>query len=118
MILLGFLMISENISAQSKKKSKASHKSQITEWKEARNGAAISVKWKLDVGHVSSDGSVSCFIHDNSDHFASEHRVNVYNCNVAVHHDDVIIVTGATFGANDMGEVNLTASSVVNKGIE
>jgi len=117
-ILLGVLMMPENISAQTKKKSKVSHKSQIAEWKEARNGAAISVKWKLDVGHVSSDGSVLCFIHDNTDHFASEHRVNVYNCNIVVRHDDVIVVCGATFGANDMGEVNLNASSVVNKGIE
>ncbi len=117
-ILLGLLIASENISAQTKKKSKVSHKSQLAEWKEARNGAAISVKWKLDVGHVSSDGSVYCFIHDKSDLYASEHRVSVYNCNIAVHHDDVIVVTGATFGVSDMGEVNLNASNVVNKGVE
>src|SRR5437899_551410 len=87
--LLAFVATSENLQAQAKKK-KTSHKSQTAEWKDARNGATLSVKWTLKVGLVWSDRAHTHLYSKDDQH--SSCWVNLYNGG-NIDQDDIIVVT-------------------------
>ncbi|MBS1902870.1 MAG: hypothetical protein JSS75_04130 [Bacteroidetes bacterium] len=90
------------------KKGKANSKAQ---WKEARKGQKVAVNWTMTVTLVFNDYAV-CYL-DGDYHY----DVRLYQIDpVELHRDDIVIVKGETFGVSDMGQVQVMATSVTNKG--
>ncbi|HWY34857.1 MAG TPA: hypothetical protein VNX68_09435 [Nitrosopumilaceae archaeon] len=118
LILLGFSTTTvEGISAQTKKK-KSVHKNQCTEWKEVRNGATLSVKWKMKVW-IAHRSMCQLYSTESIDtRYETEYPVKLYGADIAIHDDDILIITGRASGVESDGAVILNVTNVINKGVE
>jgi len=118
MILIGFLLVSGNVSAQSRKKSKKVTSSQLDEWNAAHNGAKLSVKWTLMVGGINEDGfGVWCTLSSKAEPYDLKHKVHLFGIDIKrfLHTGANITVTGKTTGVDNMdGKVQLFATEIVN----
>ena len=146
MILSAFLIASNNLHAQSKKKSKSKRNHQLAEWMHVRNGLGglYDVKWELrviakyddDDPFLTSDSRyklVLCTLHSKDNLYDYVHKVVVSKIDgdwgeiTWIHPGDIIVVTGNTGGdpnyqygiqgnVTEFGEVRLRATRTVNLG--
>ena len=114
-ILLGFFVTAGELQAQTKKK-KTAYKTQIAEWKEARNGAYLSVKWTMEVGIIFQEyATAHLYSKENQN---SSYWIRLYNYSTPIHQYNIIIVTGQTMGVSHDGSVEIAVERIVNKGVE
>lgn len=107
LVILTFTFITSD-SSLAQKKGKQSPKS---EWKTARSGTNLPIKWKLEVQFAWSDETI-CYLEGDY-----KYGVKFYPPdNVALHRDDVIIVTGNTIGVAKDGDVLIDVSTIKNLG--
>lgn len=107
LVLLTLTFITSD-SSLAQKKGKQSPKS---EWKTARSGTNVQIKWKLDVRFVWPE-EIQCYLEGD------------YKCavrfyppeNVDLHRDDIVIVTGNTIGVHKSGDVLIDVSTIKNLG--
>jgi hypothetical protein len=92
------------------------------EWKKVRNGGSLSVEWALQVSSIEGY-FISCYLYDRSDnkkYFGNNELkcVDLYNCNIVVHDNDILIVKGQASGISSSGSVKINATNIINKGVE